>query len=119
VWEAERILRRHNSARRASALGLSTLAVVGVLAAGALLIRPETPQARSSVGAVLTSTNSSYCDEGITSTDGYTWGTTSNIIDQLRLPMRGKVMVVDTSHAVFTTHRVHIQLGPAMPCTAG
>lgn len=100
-------------------LAVSLVAVV-LLIVGGIAVHPALPRHTPAKTAVLVSAGAStFCAEGVAQADGYMWGTTSDSIDHLRLPMRGKVEIIDAGTAVFTARHVHVRLSPAMPCTAG
>ena len=118
IREAERILRRSRHRGHGGLIIASTAAIVLLLVIATVAIHSPLPKHGSTTPAVLVSA-SSFCAEGIARAAGLTWATTSAAVDHLRLPLRGKVKVLDAGSATFSAHRLRLQLQPAMPCTAG
>ena len=82
---------------------------------------PANPRPGSTHTAVLTrgEATSLACDEGVARVGAVTWVNQNENLDRLRLPLSGRLHVVDSASAVFTAHGIRVKLAPAMPCTAG
>ena len=82
---------------------------------------PANPRPGSTQTAVLIRGESTSlgCDEGVARVGAATWVNQNENLDRVRLPLRGRLHVVDGAAAVFTAHGIRVNLAPAMPCTAG
>ena len=59
------------------------------------------------------------CSEGVAKVGSAAWVNDNETLDRLRLPIRGKLRIVNAATAVFTARGIRVDLAPAMPCTAG
>jgi hypothetical protein len=64
-------------------------------------------------------TTSLSCEEGVTRVGSTTWVNDNESLDRLRLPMHGRLHIVNNATAVFEARGLEVRLAPAMPCTAG
>ncbi len=119
VREAEHIL-RGNQWRRGWWVAVVVLVGVAFVVVAQAAPGPARPMRSWTVAAELRSGDSSpWCAEGLTVVAGHAWTTIDGGVDHVRLPLRGRLRVVNAADAVFTAHRVRLELSPAMPCTPG
>ena len=91
VREAERILRGERRGRGWMIVG-ATVVLLALLVVAQVAPGPAQPVRAGTAVAVLRSGDSSqWCAEGVADVSGHVWSTISDRVDQVRLPLRGKL----------------------------